>query len=131
MDINQINECMVLSLVGKITLSEIAIRLSAAGVERYIVDLVTFHRVTYGNDGEYYRTPFSFSDIPEIPKIFDLSALKNTITNIRQYKIDYPAYLRGIMASGSCNYEVYLHTKKIVYFGRDGSYYIEDFSWLK
>jgi uncharacterized protein YbcV (DUF1398 family) len=131
MDINTINECMVLSLVRKNTLSEIVVKLSAADVERYAVDLTTFRRITYGNEGEHYTIPFSFPEAPKIPKIFDLPTLKNIITNIRQYKIDYLTFLREIMTTGCCYYEVYIHTKRIIYFGRDGSYYVENLSFLK
>ena len=131
MDINHINECTVLSLVGKANFSEVVVKLLAAGVERYIVDLVTFHRVTYGNESEYYAAPFSFLDAPKIPKILNLSVLKNAITNIRQQKTDYKTYMREIMMAGCCQYEVYIHNKKVIYFGRDGGYYVEDFSLLK
>ena len=131
MDINDVNECMVLALAGKTTLSGIIKKLSAAGAERYVVDLVTFRRITYGNQGEHYSIPFSFPDAPGVPKILNLSALKNTITNLRQNKIDYQTYLRGIMAAGCCRYEVYIYAKKIIYIGRDGNCYAEDFSLLK
>ncbi|MBY0281423.1 MAG: DUF1398 domain-containing protein [Alphaproteobacteria bacterium] len=55
-----------------------------------------------------------------------LLELKNTITDFQQYKIDYQTYLREIMSAGCCRYAVYIHTKKVSYIGRDGSYYIED-----
>lgn len=131
MDINQINECMILSLVGKANLAQIVVKLLAAGVERYVVDLVTFRRITYGNEGEHYAVPFSFPDTPKIPKSLDIVALKNTISQIRQYKIDYQTYLREIMMAGCCQHQVYIHNKKIIYIGRDGNHYVEDFSLLK
>ena len=127
MDLNVINECIELSLAGKITFPEVVMKLAASGVERYIVDLVGLQKLSYGQEGEFYVKSFSLSHSPQIAKNFDATAIKATITEIQQQKINYVTFLLKIMEAGCCHYEVYIQGKKAIYFGCDGRHHIENF----
>ncbi|MBY0281086.1 MAG: DUF1398 domain-containing protein [Alphaproteobacteria bacterium] len=127
MDINVINECTELSLAGKITFPEVVMKLAAIGVERYIVDLVGFQKLSYGQKGEFYIKSFSLIDSPMISENFDAEVVKAVIKEIQQQQINYVTFLRKIMEAGCCHYEVYIQGKKVIYFGRDGSHHIENF----
>ena len=127
MDINVINECTSLSLAGKITFPEVVMKLSANGVERYIADLVGKLKLSYGAQGEFHQTSLIFDDAPMIAQNFDEDAVKSDIKDIQQQKINYLAFLHRIMEAGCCHYEVFIKGSKAIYFGRDGSFHVENF----
>jgi uncharacterized protein YbcV (DUF1398 family) len=126
MDINIINECNKLSLAGKITFPEVVKKLSSVGIERYMVDLVGKQKLSYGSEGEFYKTALEL-DTPQVAQNFDEAMVKNAITAIQQGKINYVTFLFHIMEAGCCHYEVFIKGKKAIYFGRDGSFHIENF----
>lgn len=127
MDTQVINECGALSLAGKITFPEVVGKLSAAGVERYIADLVGLQTLYYGTTDERHMACLSFSDASAVARTFDAAGVKNAITDSQQQKINYQTFLRRIMAAGCGHYEVYISGRKAIYFGRDGSQHIELF----
>lgn len=127
MDMRIADECMAMSLAGKITFPEVVMKLANAGVERYIVDLVGLQKSTYGNDGGAHHGSFSFDNAAGIANDFDAAGVRAAIHDIQQQKINYVEFLRRIMASGCSHYEVYINGKKAIYLGRDGSQHIELF----
>lgn len=127
MDTKTIQECNEGSLSGQLTFPEVVGKLLRAGVERYRADLVRFQKLSYGLKGESYQCALELSDAPEIADVFNESSIKEAVKAIQQKKIDYPAFLRRIMKAGCTHYEVFLHGKQAIYFGRDGSHHIEKF----
>ncbi|HMS45069.1 MAG TPA: DUF1398 family protein [Alphaproteobacteria bacterium] len=127
MNINVVTECTALSLAGKITFGEVVEKLATAGVERYIVDLVGFHKFTYGVSGNHLIDKFSFNGGGRVAKHFNGAEVKNAILDIQQGRIDYQTFLRRIMMAGCSHYEVFIAGKKAIYFGCDGSHHIENF----
>ncbi|MBL8687367.1 MAG: DUF1398 family protein [Alphaproteobacteria bacterium] len=127
MNINVVTECMALSLAGKITFGDVVAKLGAAGVERYIVDLVGFHKLSYGVSGNYHMASLPLNGIAKVAKHFNGSEVKNAILDIQQGRIDYQTFLRRIMMAGCSHYEVFITSNKAIYFGCDGSHHIEFF----
>lgn len=126
MDTNVIKECIALSLSEKITFPEVVMKLSGAGVERYIADLVGQQKFSYGANGETHTGELMF-DGPAIPAQMDASVVASTIKDIQQGRIKYCEFLRRIMEGGCSHYEVFITGRQVVYFGRDGSQHIERF----
>lgn len=126
MNINIIDECVSLSLGGKITFPEVVAKLMVAGVERYLVDLITLQKTTYGIQGESHVSSLSIA-ISHVALVFDAEGVKQALHDIQQNKIDYQAFLHRIATAGCSHYEVYIAGKKVIYFGRDGSQHIEFF----
>ena len=126
MDTNVIKECTALSLAEQITFPEVVRKLAGAGVERYIADLVSRQKFSYGSQGETHTGALAF-DGPLVPASFDASAVAITIKDIQQGRIKYREFLRRIMEAGCSHYEVFILGKQAVYFGRDGSQHIERF----
>ncbi|MDX2073016.1 MAG: DUF1398 family protein [Alphaproteobacteria bacterium] len=121
-----IKECTSLSLAEQITFPEVVMRLAEAGVERYIADLVGKKKLSYGKQGETHMGELAFEDTA-IPEQFDAKAVKQTITDIQQGRIQYRTFLRRIMEAGCAHYEVFITGHRAVYFGRNGAQHIEEF----
>lgn len=130
MNIGLIKECMAASLSGKTNFGETVMKLKEAHVERYIVDLIGSNQLTYSTNGEYLLAPLKFVNPSKPSKSFNGPSVKKAIQESQQKKIDYPTFLRAIMAAGCCHYEVYIHVRKAIYFGCDGSHHIENFSTI-
>lgn len=130
MNINIIEECIALSLSEQITFPEVVMKLSNAGVERYIADLVGKKKFSYGKQNKTHINELSFDSV-NIPEQFNAAAIKQTIIDIQQARIKYQTFLRRIMEAGCTHYEVFIAGKKAIYFGRDGSQHIELFPQAK
>ncbi|HCM83499.1 MAG TPA: DUF1398 domain-containing protein [Rhodospirillaceae bacterium] len=127
MDFEIANECVALSLAGKITFPEVVQRLAAAGAERYIVDLVGLKKITFGVNGSSHYNDFPLQNPPPVSKDFNASKIQQTIRDIQQQKINYVTFLERVMAAGCCHYEVYIDGRKAIYFGCSGDQHIENF----
>ncbi len=130
MDVAVINECKALSLAGKITFPEVVKRLMDTGVERYICDLVGLKVHYYGVKGEVYSLTLDYSSEP-VAAEFNPSAVKEAVGEIQQNLINYREFLKRIIGSGCCHYEVFITGKKVIYFGRQGEQHIEHFPGAK
>lgn len=130
MDTNVIKECTALSLAEQITFPEVVMKLSGAGVERYIADLVGQQKLSYGAGGETHTGALPY-DGPCVPARLEAAAVAATIKDIQQGRIKYREFLRRIMEAGCCHYEVFITGRQAVYFGRDGSQHIEKFPQAK
>lgn len=126
MDTKTIKECTALSLAEQITFPEVVMRLSGAGVERYIADLVGQQKLSYGVNGECHTGVLAF-DGPPIPAQLDAAVVAATIKDIQQGRIKYREFLRRVMEAGCSHYEVFITGRQAIYFGRDGSQHIERF----
>lgn len=126
MDVNIINECAVSSIAGTMSFPEVINKLISAGTERYITDLVGLKKIYYGNQGEALFTSLDFPAI-EVAFIFDEKAVRDALYAIQKASIDYQTFLKRITKAGCCHYEVFITGKKVIYFGRDGSQYVEFF----
>ncbi len=126
MDIKVIKECTAASLADQITFPEVVMKLAAAGIERYIVDLVGKKKFSYGKQGETHTAELAFDSVT-IPAQLDGARLKQTISDIQQGRIKYQAFLKQIMVAGCSHYEVFITGRKAIYFGRDGIQHTENF----
>lgn len=126
MDVTIINECAVSSLAGTMSFPEVINKLISAGTERYITDLVGLKKIYYGEQGEVHFTSLDFP-VCEVASTFDETAVKNALHAIQKGNINYQNFLQHIISAGCCHYEVFITGKKVIYFGRDGSQYVEYF----
>ncbi len=131
MDNNIIDDCISLSLQGKITFPEAVMRLAGSGVEYYIADLAGQKTTYFGVNDEVYSAALNLEKTPKIAKNFDEQAIKNAIADIQQSRINYPVFLERIMSAGCTHYEIFIHGRKAIYFGRRGEFHIESFPQAK
>jgi uncharacterized protein YbcV (DUF1398 family) len=121
-----IEECMSASFADT-PFSHIVGRLAAAGVRSYAADLVKLRNTYYGDAGEGYDEALPLADAPDIAPVFDQQAVAASVKAIQRGDLGYAEFLRRIMGSGCSHYEVFIGGRKVMYFGRDGDFYIEQF----
>ena len=131
MDSRVLQETMNGSFSGTMSFPEVVGRLLAGGVERYYADLVGLQKTYYGVGGTAQANALPLTDPPTIPDTFVEDVVKEALVAIQQRKIQYPEFLRRIMAGGTASYTVFLQGKKTLYVGRHGDFYVEPFPGSK
>lgn len=106
---------------------EVAMRLGAAGVQSYRVDLVRMEQTFYGRDGSSHGVAIALERAPAIAGAFSADKVVAALRAIQRGDIRYPEFLRQIMAAGTASYCVFLGGRKAIYSGLDGDAYVENF----
>jgi uncharacterized protein YbcV (DUF1398 family) len=127
MDERALRDCTALAFANRITFPETVARLLHAGVERYHADLVALEKTFYGERGETSRHALPLRDPPAIPAAFSQPDVKGAVAASQRGEIDYPEFLRRILAAGVASYFVFLRGGKVVYVGRHGEWHVEPF----
>lgn len=127
MNIQVLHECLTLALEGKISFPEAVRRMIEIGVERYRVDLTLLQNTYYSLQHETYEEKIPLRDAPAVSSNFSLEAVRGSIREAQQGKIDYPEFLRRVMQAGCCFYEVFIAGEKVIYFGQRGEFHVEEF----
>ncbi len=120
-DIEVINECK------KLPFSEVIRRLTEIGIERYYTDLIRLEKTYYSHTGESYIESMPIENKPKVADIFNETSVIKALHSIQKGDIDYPTFIRNIIAAGTVSYTVYIDGKKVVYVGRKGEAYTEKF----
>jgi len=126
-DATVLRECRDLSLAGRIAFPEVVGRLAAIGVERYDADLARMELRHYGRSGATCVEPLPLASPPAIARAFSAEGVRAAIADVQRRAIDYPAFLRRIMAAGAVGYAAFLDGRKVVYYGRAGDSHVEPF----
>jgi len=122
-----IHECTKGALEGRVSFPETVQQLMSISIERYYADLVRLEKVFYAENGETYIERLSFTDCPSLAGQFDEECINAAIGSIQQKQIDYPEFLRRIIAGGCASYVVYIDGRFASYHGRKGECHIEKF----
>ncbi|WP_165252125.1 DUF1398 family protein [Paludisphaera soli] len=128
MDATILHECLELSLSGRIAFPEVVARMLATGVERYDADLTRRELRHYATDDSTHAESLPLADAPMVAREFSATAVRSAVASAQRREIDYPHFLRRIMAAGSVGYTAYLAGRKVVYFGRAGETHVEPFT---
>lgn len=126
-----LHECVRLAFEDRMTFPETVKRLLGDGVERYRADLVRLEKTYYAPDGQTHVERLPLTDTPAIAEQLSTDGVKDALLAIQSRKIDYPEFLRRIMAAGTTTYSVYLLGKRAIYFGRLGDFHVEHFPGSK
>lgn len=127
LDADVIHESTVLSFEGNLPFPEVVKRLAGTGVERYYTDLVRLEKTFYGAAGATHGEGFPPFSAPPIADSFSLEKVREAISAIQKRTIDYPEFLRRIMAAGTASYSVYIAGRRAIYTGRNGDFHVELF----
>ncbi|WP_165235793.1 DUF1398 family protein [Aquisphaera insulae] len=127
MDSPMLHDCLTRAFAGRLTFPETVSKMLETGVERYDADLTRLETMHYGVDGTTHLEPMPLTNIPEVPDEFSSGAVQAAIEAIRERQIDYPEFLRRVMAAGTASYSVFLNGRKAIYFGRNGDFHVEPF----
>lgn len=127
MDNNIIDECTKLSLEGKLAFPDLVITLIANGTERYFADLIGLKKTYFSINDETHTSKLVLENPQRVATNFNEKEIAQAIADSQQNYIDYQMFLHRAMAAGCSHYEVFLTGKKVIYFGRTGSFHIEHF----
>lgn len=121
-----IEECTRLSFNGG-AFPEVVQRLSAAGVKRYVADLVRLEKTYYGASGETVQDRLPLTDAPPVPAYFNAGEVRAAVAAVQRGEIGYADFLRRVMAAGTASYLVFIDGRQVFYFGRQGEFHLERF----
>jgi uncharacterized protein YbcV (DUF1398 family) len=125
-DIRAIEECTQLNFEGKIGFGENVKRLLAAGAVWYYVDLVQLKKVSYGADDAYTES-MPLTNPGKVGNRFSERTITDTTAAIQRKEIDYPEFLRRLIAGGCVYYAIFMKGRKMAYVGSFGESHEEDF----
>lgn len=121
-----ISEVAEATQAGNLIFPEVVRRLTEAGVESYLVDLVTGTGTFFSIDGASHVETMI---LPHSPVAADFSQ-PDIVTAIRGAQADtirYPEFIQRSTAAGVIAYWVFLTGRKVIYFGRKGEQHVENF----
>jgi uncharacterized protein YbcV (DUF1398 family) len=124
--IEVMEECVTLSLQGKIAFPQVVRRLSEIGVERYHADYNRQEKTYYMPDGESLIVPMEHARMP-IGESFSAETIEATLRRIQRGQINYVEFLRKTMEAGCVGYFVQITGRRALYFGRNGDVHVEPF----
>ena len=127
MDPKILKECNVLAFQNKITFPETVKRLAMTGVERYCADLMKLEKIYYTVEGESHVEALPLHKPPQVALQYSQNGVKEALAAIQSAQIDYPEFLRRIMASGIVYYDIFINGRKAIYTSRNGEFYVENF----
>jgi uncharacterized protein YbcV (DUF1398 family) len=114
------------SLEGKLVFPEVVQMLAAAGVQSYFADLVRGQETFYMPNGEIHVE--SMPPFPaKVATNFSQPGLLAAIRAAQADQIRYPEFLKRAMDAGTIAYWAFLTGKRVIYFGREGEFHVEDF----
>jgi uncharacterized protein YbcV (DUF1398 family) len=130
MNTTVIHEVLAESQAGKLVFPEVVRRLLEAGVESYFCDLARGVETFYLSDG---RTHVEKMTLPLAPvaEQFSSSGIVAAIRGAQSDTIRYPEFMKQSAAAGVIAYWAFLTGGKVIYFGRQGEYHIEEFPRAK
>lgn len=126
MDKTTIQSVIDRALEKAITFPEILATLQKEGVESYHVDFLRNEFRYYARNGESLATDVALVHDGVAPA-FSTEKLENINKRVQSGQAWYPDLVKEGAAAGCAYYIVYLHGRKVRYFGRDGDEYIQYF----
>jgi len=126
-----VNQTLICDVVNRalnraITFPEILGALSKEGVESYHVDFLRNEYRFYARSGDSFVTDVKLVHDGVAPE-FSAEALENINRRVQAGEAWYPDFVREGAAAGCAYYIVYLHGRKVRYFGRDGGEHVQNF----
>lgn len=126
MNTDTIAQCMTLSF-SNTPFPEVVNRLAGAGVRSYDADLIRLRNTYYGAARQTQDEALPLTGDPAIAATFDKTVVAAAVRAIQSGEIGYADFLRRIMAAGCASYRVFIDGRRVIYFGRDGEFHIEEF----
>jgi uncharacterized protein YbcV (DUF1398 family) len=114
------------SETGKLTFPDVVRVLVGEGVESYRVDLIRGEDIFFMPDGETHREKMTLPS-RKISEQFSQPGIMAAIRAAQADQIRYPEFLNQAMAAGVIGYWVFLTGKRVIYFGRNGEFHVEEF----
>lgn len=125
LDIDVIRECESGSFSNELTFPAVVQKLAAIGVTRYYADLSRMSKIYYSADAAHEEA-MPMASMP-IAQTFSEAGVRSALSSIQRGEIDYPEFLRRIIAAGVVCYIVFIDGRRVAYIGGRGDSYVEHF----
>lgn len=125
MEIGSVREESDFSFTSKMSFPILVGTLEKMGVESYRVDLTLQATCYCMVGGEVMSESFQFET--DIAEDFNDGEIRAAISDSRSGRLDHKEFLKRIMGAGISSYTIFLKGQKIVYYGRNGDSYIDNF----
>jgi uncharacterized protein YbcV (DUF1398 family) len=125
-DIKAIHEVLAESQEGKLIFPEVVRRLPDAGVESYFVDFAKGEDTIYLADGGTLVDKINLP-LSRVAEEFSSTGIIAAIRGAQADLIRYPEFVKRSTAAGVIGYWAFLTGRKVIYFGRNGEFHVEDF----
>jgi uncharacterized protein YbcV (DUF1398 family) len=126
MDKTALDACMNMSFAD-VPFPQVVQRLVAAGVRTYRNDLIALATDYYGGGSAHETGVLPLTESPVVGEEFAEPVVAAAVHAIQRGEIGYAEFLRRIMRAGCASYCAYLAGRRVIYFGRNGAFHIEDF----
>jgi uncharacterized protein YbcV (DUF1398 family) len=125
-----LHETLQKALAGTIAFPDVVRTLVAEGVESYRVDLVRLEETFYMPDGSTHVEKMEYP-AKSIAEYFAVDNVIGAIRDSQAGKCKYREFLSRVMDAGTSSYVTYLKGRKVIYFGRNGDFHVEEFPRAK
>jgi uncharacterized protein YbcV (DUF1398 family) len=127
---NVIHEVLTDTQAGKLIFPEVVRRLLEVGVESYFCDLATGAETFYLSGGQTQVGKNDPSTFARRGGVFVTRSDRGDSWS-QTDKIRYPEFIKRSAAAGVIAYWAFLTGRKVIYFGRQGEFHVEDFPGAK
>ncbi|HVS71616.1 MAG TPA: DUF1398 domain-containing protein [Phycisphaerae bacterium] len=127
LDVSVILESTRLAFEGRMPFPQVVAALAKSGVERYQADLTRLIKTHYSACGHAVSDSLPLVDAPEPAEAWSEEGVKAAIRAAQQGEIQYPEFLRRILAAGCVAYWVFIAGRQAMYLGRRGEVHVELF----
>jgi uncharacterized protein YbcV (DUF1398 family) len=120
------HEVLAETQAGKLIFPEVVRRLLEVDVESYFCNLATGDETFYMRDGQTHVERMTLPLAP-IAEQFSLPSVIAAIRGAQTDAIRYPEFVKRATAAGVIAYWSFLTGKRVLYFGRQGEFHVEEF----
>jgi uncharacterized protein YbcV (DUF1398 family) len=121
-----IHEVLAETQAGKLIFPEVVRRLLEVDVESYFCNLATGEETFYTRDGQTHVEKMTLPLAP-VAEQFSLPGVIAAIRGAQTDTIRYPEFVKRATAAGVIAYWSFLTGKRVIYFGRQGEFHVEEF----
>lgn len=126
MNTRVMHEVLAETQAGKLIFPEVVRRLLEVDVESYFCNLATGDETFYTRDGQTHVEKMTVPLAP-IAEQFSLPGVIAAIRGAQTDTIRYPEFVKRAAAAGVIAYWSFLTGRKVIYFGRQGDFHVEEF----
>ncbi len=126
MNISVLQTTLQKTLTGQITFPQVVAALVAEGVESYHVDLVREEFSYYQGNG-YSLVEKAELTTKKPAHEFSVDQVRAAIRASQVGEIKFKEFIDRLLDAGCVFYITYLAGKKVIYFGRNGDFHVENF----
>lgn len=126
MNTRVMHEVLAETQAGKLIFPEVVRRLLEVDVESYFCNLATGEETFYTRDGQTRVEKMTLPLAP-IAEQFSLPGVIAAIRGAQTDTIRYPEFVKRAAAAGVIAYWSFLTGRKVIYFGRQGDFHVEEF----